>query len=484
MATTTSKRPLRLGGTQRACVRRRAVGALVLILLVLLLTACPGFTPDRLEFDSDSRILRGSILGTIDTREAPSQMAFAGDASLLAVSWGDKLDIWDLQTLDLVTTIDPGPAETPGLSALSVDHAGSLVAGIIGGDVRLWSAHDGTLLRSLDSGSKLGTCQYCGIYSLSLNPAGGLLAASGGAPRVLIFDVASGEIVKELTTSGENTGLVSFSADGSLLAAASTISDTRYEWHVWDTATYQLVFEYEGTVDASRYPRFAVSADGQRLVVGSATKVELFDLSGDVSVLPLEEDVGPWFWAVNPDGTEVVIEVPGGFYSDLVVIDVASGATLATFENYLMGAPLWSQEGSYLVANAQLTNATDFEELHDFAAGALHQLQLEAVPEYVDSRSYTVSGTLSIDGGPLLDFSGFVEGNDTQVYLEPQMAPPRLATLDIEVHDHPWRLEARQPYSQITWPPAEPDSWSGTAVDRTVGPDERVYYPLKLWPAP
>lgn len=123
-------------------------------------------------------------------------------------------------------TIDTRNAADARVAGMSVDASGSLIATIIGGDVLLWNAMAGTLVRKFDSGTGLGTCRYCGVSAMSLSPAGDLLAASGGDPTVLLFDTATGAVLRELETVGENTGLVAFIADGALLAAASTASDT------------------------------------------------------------------------------------------------------------------------------------------------------------------------------------------------------------------------------------------------------------------
>jgi hypothetical protein len=56
------------------------------------------------------------------------------------------------------------------------------------------------------------------------------------------------------------------------------------------------------------------------------------------------------------------------------------------------------------------------------------------------------------------------------------------ATLEIELHDHPWRLYARQ-ISRAYDYGLEPDEWWGHVIDRSVGGD-RPWTALRLRRAP
>jgi WD40 repeat protein len=410
-------------------------------------------------------------------------MELSGDASTLVMSWPGRLEVWDLRTVDRTAIIEvPSGSEDEWIGGLGVDEAGTRVAGLVGGDIRLWDASDGTLLRTLDSGTTLGACLYCGMYALSMSPAGDLIAGAGGAPLVLLFDAATGSIVRELATSGENTGLVSFSSDGTLLIATSTLSDTRYAVRAWDTTTYDVVFEHEGTVTHARSPRFAVSADGRTVAVGSEDQVELLDIAGGSTILATDDDMGLWFVAVNADGTQVGIDRSTEVDTSIVIIDVATGAVVTEFSGVLRGQPTWSADGRYLIADTRLLDTSDLTVLHDFAEGHLYALELESTPEYIDEQRYAVSGTVRIDGSAPIDFSGTVTGQESQRYLRPQARLPDPARLEIHLVEHPWRLYAHQPYSLDHWNPLEPDSWQGTMMFD--GGPESTWFTFRLWRAP
>jgi hypothetical protein len=449
---------------------RRGLAGLAAALSVALLTACPSLPPpERLAFDTDLRILRGSFLGTVDTRAAPYAMAVAGDASLLVASWSESLEFWDPETSQLIATMATPSDRGSAVSGLSVDRSGAIVAGILDGTVLLWDGHDGRRVLEFDPGDRLGACLYCGAFVTALHPAGDLLAVGGGAPGVLLVDTATGAVVRELAMAGEYTGLVAFGADGALLAHAAWVSDTEYALRVWETASYGVVFEHEGTFDPTLVPSFAFAADGERLAVGMDTRVELYDLNGGEAVLRLDESVPMWHVALSPDGTQVALAS-----DSLTIIDLASGSTLAFFPDRIRGRLAWSTDGRYVVAGPMLVRATDFGVFRDHTTGQLHGLGLDATPEYVDASMYAVAGSLSIDGGDDIEFSGIVKGNESQSFVPSQARPPTSASLEIELHGHPWRLYASQTGS---------DEWWGVVRDSTLDEDH-AWVPLRLWRAP
>lgn len=457
---------------------------LAIALLALALTACPGIPPpDRLDFDNDARVLRGAYVGFVDMREVPNLMEFSGDASVLAVSWPNSIELWNPETSELIKTLYlPSSDDSwPWLGGLSVDGSGSLVAGILDGKVLLWDAGSGQLLRSFDPGGRLGDCLYCGAGAISLSPSAGLLAVVGDAPVVILVDPSTGTIGDELATEGRRVEMVSFNADGTLLATASYLSDTRYALRVWDTNTYDVVFERTGTVDRRHFPRFAFSADGQRLAVSSDTRLELFDLVGGRQVLQFAESESPWFRALNADGSQVVIGKLTEQGSTLDIIEVATGATLARVKIALRAQSTWSPDGRYLLLGSQLLTADSFSAVRDYTLGQLHDLELTATALYVDTQSYDVSGSVSIDGGPASEFTGTVVGNETQRYVQPQSRAPRPAELELELHAYPWTLHARQLHRGFGTEPSHEGEWWGNMTDDShEGTAYWYWYPFEL----
>lgn len=446
-----TSRGLRRSSTLRlSSALRRSSAGLGLALLTLALTACPRPEAEKLDFDTDPRILRGPYAGYVDTRRVPHAMAIAGDASLLAMAWPDSLELRNPATSELVATLDPPSDEELWRVELSIDATGTLVAGILNYDVALWSGHDGQLVRTFDVSGLLTACEDCGPELLSISPTGGSLAVAGRTPGILVLDTTTGELARELETAGDEVGLVAFSAGGELLLSASRISTIGYALRVWDASTYEVVFEREGPLGWSRGPQFAFSADGRRLAVGSEDKVEVFDIAGGAAELPLElpldQSVETWLRSLNPDGTQVGL-VSLARESDLYmvrIVDVATGGTLAQFPHPGTVASLWSADGRYLIAGSQLVAANDFSVVHDYAVGQYYALQLDVEAHYVNPRTYDVSGTVSIDGATAVGLSGTVYGNDAQRYLQPQYSLPQPAALRLTLEARPWYLRAAQ----------------------------------------
>ena len=462
---------------------KRVAGALA-SLLVLLLTGCPSLPPpERLQFDTDPRILRGNYLGSVDTRLAPGWMALAGDGSLLALSWNDRVEFWDVGASGMLASAPLPTDGYSGLGALDVNRDGSVVAGVLRGNVLSWDGRDGALLGEFDPGAAFGDCLYCGAHEVAIDPDGATLAVAGQSPTVLVVNAVTGTMQRELETAGHAVGMIDFSADGALLAAGSHVSDTGYALRVWDTASYEVVFERQGTVAHSRVPRFAFSADGGHIAVGGEEKVEVFDLAGGKTTLPLAEN--RWFWTLSPDGTKAIVDAPGERGADLDIVEVSTGTAIASFSDVQRGYPVWSDDGRYLIAGAALFDGASYEPVRDFLSGALHSLELEAAPTYLDAVSYSVTGTIRIDGGDVIEFDGTVEGNESQRYLGPQARAPYPATLEIALHGHPWRLHAWQDHIEYSrhLEPLEPGVWTGN-VTNAGGGDDQAWHPLELWPAP
>lgn len=445
-------------------------------MLTLALTGCPRpLRPDRLDFDTDPRILRGAYLGFVDTRSVPTATALAGNASLLATGWPDAVDLWHPETAEPIATLDPIWDEEIWQVALSVDGPGTLVAGIVNGALGLWSGRDGRLIRTFDLGERPAACDECVLERLALSPAGETLAVGGRTPYVLVLDTTTGALVRELETGGDEAGPIAFSADGTLLVSASSVSAAGYALRVWDTTTYEVVFEREGPLGWSRGPQFAFSADGRRLAVGSADKVELFDIAGGATELSLGAPGETWLQSLSPDGTQVGLAslTPQHDLYTVTVVDAATGGPLARFPHTRSGTSLWSTDGRFLIAGSQLAGANDFSVVRDYAVGQYYALELAATAQYVNARKYAVSGTLSIDGGAGIEVSGIVDGSDSQRYLQPQYGVPQPAVLRLELRDRPWYLRAWQ-YSS---------AWHGS-MDEIVAEEALATGRFELWRTP
>ena len=309
------------------------------------------------------------------------------------------------------------------------------------------------------------------MVEVDLSADGRFLAVGGRTPRVLLFDASTGDILREFDAPGSSVRRVAFSADGSRLAAATAGRDEagrRYGLRVWDAASGSVLFAHEGPVH-DLFPGLAFSADGRRIAVVSGSTLRIVAIDDGETVATLRPGGSFAAAALNPDGTQVAVALHTGEGIVVVIRDVASGASVARFDGLELNLAGWSDDGRFLLAGSVLVRTSDFSPIRDFVTGHLHGIDLEAVPEYVDRERYDVTGTIRIDGGEPIDFTGAVEGMESQRYVGSQSRAPRPASLKLDLHDHPWRLRGYQ--ESAAWdrrPWVEPTDWWGSVLDASL----------------
>lgn len=470
------------------------------MLLVALLTACPGPVPRKLHFDTDPGVLRGSYVGTVDTRVWPNAEAIAGDGSVVALSFvesSDLVELWSVNgsEVEFVTGVGARAEGQWGPNAVALSGDGGRLATAYAGAVQLWSTHDMALERAITASDAFGACAGCALAAVDLDAAGALLAAGGLGPEVVIVDVASGAVRQRFAAPSAAAGAehVAFSADGALLAGSFGHGGDGYSLRVWDVAIGSVLFAHDYELPNFPTPPLAFSADGRLIatvaerreapgqstvrVVEVATGRTVFQLEGERALQPA---------ALDPSGTRLAVAEwrYDPFESGpikLVIYDVATGEELAALQDVSRAS--WSADGSHLLAGPKVVDAHSLLVVADLVRGHLHELTLEAVPIYRDYQSYDVSGTLSLDGGAPIMFAGSVEGNEAQRYLQPLSRAPEPARFVLELSGHPWRLFGRQP---SLWPDGyiadDPTAWVGEALDE--GDGAAGSGPFRFWRPP
>lgn len=143
-----------------------------------------------------------------------------------------------------------------GVSQALFSHDGKqLATGTYTGKCVLWDAATGKLIRELK------TPQVRPV-ALAYSPQDALLAVVAGNHEVFLFDPASGELKKTLRASRPMPmSLLSFSPDGALLAVSG-----RYETQVWRVATGEAIHAMTDVMQ--EVTSLAFSPDGKQLAVG------------------------------------------------------------------------------------------------------------------------------------------------------------------------------------------------------------------------
>ncbi|RKT85055.1 WD domain-containing protein, G-beta repeat-containing protein [Saccharopolyspora antimicrobica] len=176
-------------------------------------------------FSSDGRLLASTgadgqvrVWDVQEQREiaaiAPGQRcsspAFGADAGLLVASCETGVRVWDVASRAPIAVVG-------GAEVIAFDRAGSLVLTDELGGVRIWDDGGRDHRPLLPSGS------VPGAGDVALDPSDDrTLAASTGEGEVRIWDVRQQRVVSTLTGHTGAIGVIEFSADGRLLATAST----------------------------------------------------------------------------------------------------------------------------------------------------------------------------------------------------------------------------------------------------------------------
>ncbi len=224
------------------------------------------------------------------------------------------------QTARQETTIDL----TVGVSLTdaTLSHSGNLLAAICSDRlVRVWSAHSGELLRTIDENDQLPSAVHFSTDDRLLAVAYEIAVYEKGAIKV--FDVGSWKVQYELATPFTMYTLV-FSPDSHRLAFSDFHNDTE---KVWDLENGKNLIDisppFGGSVSLSFSPdgRWVASADGDTFVRVHDTR------NGSLRSATKGYTLEPMAVAFFPDGGKLLA---GGVEKTLSVIETASGNILRT----------------------------------------------------------------------------------------------------------------------------------------------------------
>jgi RNA polymerase sigma factor (sigma-70 family) len=264
-------------------------------------------------------------LGTVRWRSIGLShlLIFSPDDRVLASVCWDRAILWDASTGRPLHRLPPASGPVAG-GAFTPDGKTLLLLPDASGNIVFWDVATGKRLRTLfppgaQPGARFG-------YGLSLSPDGSRLAVRDGAGNPLLLDAVSGRVVHALGATPSGFCNPAFTPDGKLVAFPGDAPRIR----LWDVATGKVV----RGIDGPRNPYFqalSFSPDGKTLVWEDDDSVVLDDVSTGKEIGRLDAR-GRVFWSVRftPDGKALV---SGGFDGKVRVWDVVTRKQRATLNS-------------------------------------------------------------------------------------------------------------------------------------------------------
>ncbi|MCT9930561.1 TIR domain-containing protein [Planotetraspora sp. A-T 1434] len=216
------------------------------------------------------------------------------DGDLVAAGGADGvMRIWS--SGDLVLTL---PGHTAPIYT-AVFLPGLLITGDSGGAIRVWDLATGQIRRQLHGHSGA-------VYRLVLSPDGRLLAAGDGQGVLRLWDPRTGELLHELTGHPGRIYTLAFHPEGRLLASGDTEGVVR----LWDPVSG----EPAGMLPGHRGGVYQVlfSPSGELLATGDSDgAVRLWDVAGSEGRSEVRAELmghrgSVWPFAFRPDGQQLV----------------------------------------------------------------------------------------------------------------------------------------------------------------------------------
>jgi WD40 repeat protein len=244
-----------------------------------------------------------------ESRDGTRSVAFSADGRVLATSAGASVRLWDAQTREPLGRL---PARNPPLRMVAFTADGDTLATAGGQTVRLWDVQArtplGGRLRGAGKGCKdrlmrlstPGLFILCEMKAVSFSADGSLLAAAGNDKAVRLWDVPTRKPVGVLGGHRQLVSSLAFSPKGWTLASGSYDGKVR----LWDARTQRPL---PGQLPMpGKEPIFdvAFSPDGRTLAAGASNgTVLLWDVKARKQLGTLSGHAG-WVigLAFSPNG--------------------------------------------------------------------------------------------------------------------------------------------------------------------------------------
>jgi hypothetical protein len=222
---------------------------------------------------------------------------FSADGAILATGGADgRIILWDVATGNRIRTLE---GHTYPLVSMAFSADGRTMT--TGAEVvRFWDLTTGRETRSLATQGRTGNDTP--LYAMAVSPDGSRLATDGPRGNALLWNTATGRIVRTFT--GDAGNALVFTADGrALVGGGRTV-------RLWDVAGGAVIRTFTGM--AGPADSIALSRDGRLLAAGGdSSPAVLWDLATGRKIrefLGAGKSAGPL--AFSPDG-RLLASAPG-----------------------------------------------------------------------------------------------------------------------------------------------------------------------------
>jgi RNA polymerase sigma factor (sigma-70 family) len=296
-------------------------------------------------------------------------LSFSPDSKVLAVGGsGPAVRLWDVATGEELQR--PGRVHTGQVHSVAFSPDGRMLAtaaarGEGDGTVRLWDAASGKPLRRLQHPGE--------AHSVAFAPDGKTLA-SGGADAVCLWDVTTGERLRQLESQGGSP--LAFSPDGKLLAPGpyrAGFAPSGTTLRLWDATTGTLL-----RAPALEHSHVTLSAafspDGKVLAVRTMSSLHLWGAVTGQELLKLgiKWDMRAAL-SFSPDGKTLAV---GDASGKIHLLEAATGNKIHTLTGHLkpIVSLAFSPSGRRL-ASGSLDRTVRLWEVHTGSASSCRQFR-------------------------------------------------------------------------------------------------------------
>lgn len=281
-------------------------------------TLAPGSSPTPITIKSNNAILVPDIGSTARS------LVWSRDGNYLYIGTFDKgVTIYDVINKKIFATV----GNNTNISSLAISPNGKILAvGIANdGSVRLWAVenirpeYEVTIFPA--HGDKVFSPDVLGV---AFSPDGKLVASCGFDGKVIIWDVATGKMIKKFDVQ-DSVFEVAFSPDGKSFIAGLSVKE---EFMVWDTNTWEILNTFEGDQSWD----LSLSPDGSKMISagGGIHEANLWDVKTGKLLFNFQKETDGFAEAVSYDPNGELVALGDG-YGYVFFLDTNTGELIKEF---------------------------------------------------------------------------------------------------------------------------------------------------------